>query len=71
MRLCFAKFAAQRRQHEKTRNGCGGARSDWEEVDQIAPGSPEDTAARANIEDLSQPPDGVTPATQVTKARAR
>jgi tetratricopeptide (TPR) repeat protein len=31
-----------------------GARGDWEEVGRIAPGSPEDMAARANLEHLAQ-----------------
>jgi hypothetical protein len=39
-----------------------GARRDWEEVGRLAPGSPEDMAARANLEHLVEAPGAVPPA---------
>ena len=45
-----------------------GARRDWEEIGQVAPGSPEDMAARANLEHLAPP---ATPASRRPPRSAR
>jgi tetratricopeptide (TPR) repeat protein len=48
-----------------------GARSDWQEIGQIAPGSPEDMAARANLEHLAAGDGKVPSATPIGKAPTR
>jgi len=45
-----------------------GARGDWKKIGDIAPGSPEDMAARANLEHLASGDGAIPPAAPVGKA---